>query len=50
MELELDFFEPVGYVVVVDAADVDGPLVSVFGGDVGGAIVRVEGGGGGAVD
>ena len=50
MELELDFFEPVGGVGVVDAADVDGPLVGVFGGDVGGAVVWVEGRGGGAVD
>ena len=50
MEFELYFFEPVGYVGVVDAADVDGPLVGVFGSNACGAIVRVEGGGSGAVD
>ena len=50
VELELHFFEPVGYVGVVDAADVDGPLVGVFGGNACGTIVWVEGGGCGAVD
>ena len=50
MQLELYFFEPVGYVVVVDAPDEDGPLVGVFGADAWGAVVGVEGFGDGAVD
>ena len=50
MELELDFFQPVGDVFVVEAANEDGPLVRVFGADARGAVVGVEGFGDGAVD
>ena len=50
MQLELHFFEPVGDVFVVDAADEDGPLVRVFGADAGWAVAGVEGLGDGAVD
>lgn len=50
MQLELHLFQPVGYVLVVDAADEDGPLVRVLGADARGAVVGVEGLGDGAVD
>ena len=50
MQFELDFFEPVGDVFAVDAADEDGPLVRVLGVDVGGSVGRVEGFGYAAID
>lgn len=50
MQLELHLLQPVGYVLVVNAADEDGPLVRVLGAYARGAVVGVEGLGDGAVD
>ena len=50
MQLELYFLEPVGYVGVVNAADVDGPFVRVVGVGGGFAVGGVDGFGDGAVD
>jgi hypothetical protein len=43
VELELDFFQPVRDVFVVDAFYEDAPLVGVVDGGVCGALLRVEG-------
>jgi hypothetical protein len=43
VQLELYLFEPVGYVFVADAFDVDGPSVGVFGGEVGRFLGGVDG-------
>lgn len=42
VELELDFFQPVGDVFVVDAFYEDAPLVGVVDGGVGGSLFGVE--------
>lgn len=42
MQLELDFFEPIGYVFIVNTLDVDGPLMCVFGVDSWGTVVWVD--------
>lgn len=43
VELKLDLLQPVGDVFVVDAFDVDAPLMRVIGGGVGGFLGWVEG-------
>lgn len=43
MQLELDFFQPVGDVFVVDAFDEDAPLVGVVGRGIGRPLLGVEG-------
>ena len=50
VEFELDFFEPVGYVFVVDAFDIDGPFVRVILVRAIFAVGGVDGFGDGAVD
>ena len=49
MQLELDFLEPVGYVFVVDAFDIDRPFMRVVLVGAVFAVCRVDGFGDGAV-